>query len=233
MLKPKQLIAFITAFALAIALVGVGPQSAAAQNDEATETDGAVYTVAIHDGTCEEPSEEPTQVIGDARTYGLDDVGDEQAEENFRGAQEVVGVVYVESTIDMTFDELFEAGDQVIAVHPIGDMGTILACGAIGGIESEGRIAVGVASAVEDGVAGVVLFDQDQEGDLGIGDDQLFVQAYLVANRTGVTEGIATPEAVEENDVDAEEADADEPADDPSTPVAVDDENGNGNEDEA
>lgn len=192
MQKFTHRLAITAAFALALALLSGGPRLVSAQDDQTTDAPGSLYAVALHTGTCESPSAEPAFMLGEARTWGLsEEGGDEEAEENFRGVENVVGVLSVDETIDVTFGDLFDNEPHVLVVHPSQEeMGTVLACGPLGGIEDDGRIVIGIASMSDDGVTGMAILDEDTSGILGLGDDEVNVRVYLLAKPAAETEGV-------------------------------------------
>jgi hypothetical protein len=166
----------------AAVLVLLVSASAAAQN--ATPTDiGAPsegYPVAIHEGSCEEPTEEPAwQMEETAVSIGVD-----QEEPTVVGEAVTRPVFETTGTLDVSFDDLAGSA-HVIAVHASADdFGTVVACGAIAGIEVDGQLVVALVPAGDSDVSGVAMITRD--------DDQTQVTVYIIEPEKS---GEATPAA--------------------------------------
>jgi hypothetical protein len=181
------------------------PQAAVAQ-ESTPEIDNQVggQFVAIYEGTCDSLTADSVHDLGEAFLPGTDD---EEGDDNvLRGSTDAVAVLTVDETIETTFGDLLDDGEHTLVVHATaGDLGTIVACGAIGGVVDDGRLVVGLLPVDNSGIQGVAVFDEDEEGFLGLGDDEVHVRVYLLAEQAisadDVTAGAATPEdasAVEE-----------------------------------
>ena len=170
--------AMIGALVLLTGLLAAGGGRARAQ--DATPTAGDL-AVAIHAGTCAEPIAEPVHDLGAALPYGADEESGE-LEGEVRGTAPTEPVLRAEGTIGATYGDLLDA-PHALAVHEGGQAaGPMLACGDLGGLVDEGRLAVGLRPVGGSGLAGVALLDEDTEGALGIGEDEVRVTVYLVGN---------------------------------------------------
>lgn len=158
------------------------------------------FPVAIHEGTCDQPVAEPKFQVGDAVPYGLNGEDDAQAEE-VRGIPPEAPVLRAQGTIDATFDDLLDS-PHVVAVHQSAEeFGAIIACGNLGGIVDDGKLAVALRPATESGPTGVAILDEDREGILGIGENQVHVTVYLVTAPGGPAVA-GTPQAMAGNVID-------------------------------
>jgi hypothetical protein len=154
--------------------------------------------VAIHEGTCDNLTEATTHDVGEAFLPGTDD---EEGDDNeLRGSRDAVAVLTVDETIGTTFGDLLDEGEHALVVHAsAGEVGTIVACGAIGGVVDNGRLVIGLLPVDNSGIQGVAVFDEDEEGFLGLGDDEVSIRIYLIAEQAisadDATAEAATPEA--------------------------------------
>lgn len=117
------------------------------------------YSVMVHQGTCEDYSEEAAFDIGEAVTFGVSTEGEDQEPTTVGAEGGVTSTLFgVSSSIDMGLEDIGNEG-HVIVVHA-GD--TAVACGQIAGVVSEGELAMAITP-VEDGtVVGVaILMDED------------------------------------------------------------------------
>jgi hypothetical protein len=134
------------------------------------------YPVAIHEGTCEEPTAEPAWEIGDAVSIGVD-----QDDPEVIGPALTQTITVASSDLDFNLDSVADS-DYVIAVHASpDDMGTLVACGQIAGIKVDGQLVVALASVGESEVTGIAILNEDNAGILDLGEDQTQVTVYAVA----------------------------------------------------
>ncbi|MGH2559247.1 MAG: cupredoxin domain-containing protein [Thermomicrobiales bacterium] len=193
------------AMVLVFGLTVVGGAPARAQQATPVVTLGDELPVAIHEGTCAAPVAEPVFDLGNAVPFGTaDDDDDEDDDDDVRGTVPTDPVLATEETIDTTFDDLFDT-QHVIAVHASPEaFGTIVACGELGGVEEDGRVVVALRPVGGSDLAGVATFDEDEEGILGIGEDEVRITANLIPNVSGTAGAApaATPVATGGNTVD-------------------------------
>jgi hypothetical protein len=159
-----------TIFAAALTLVVSTPAMAQTQN--ATPTDiGAPsegYPVAIHEGSCEEPTEDPAfQVEENALSIGVD-----QEDPTAVGTAITRPVFASSGTLDVDFDDLAST-EHVVAIHANPqEFGTVVACGAIAGIEVDGQLVIALVPAGDSDVSGVAMITRE--------DDQTQITVYII-----------------------------------------------------
>jgi len=114
------------------------------------------FPVAVHQGTCQDPTAQPAFDIGNATAPGTD-----QPEElETIGEQSGPILVVSQGTIDSSLDDLGQG--NVIAVHASpDDFETIVACGGIAGAKADGRVAIPLAPAGESTTVGVAILEED------------------------------------------------------------------------
>lgn len=193
------------AFATALGLSSVGG-AALAQEEDATPEPGAMMDdlpVAIHQGTCEEPTAEPAFEMENATQVGADEDDPE-----FIGPSTGEEILVTDETVEANLTDAAEEG-HIVGVHASADeFGTLVACGEIGGVLQDGEIAVAIDEVDESGVTGIALLTEDESGFLGLGDDEINVSIYLnVAGAEEAVEEEATPEPEDEEDDEEDEND--------------------------
>lgn len=159
--------------------------SAAAQDSTPAATPGGPpegYPVAIHQGTCDDPTSEPAFEIGNAVTPGVTEEGNDVT--TVGESDQVLVLTEASSTIEVTLGDLGEE-NHVVAVHQSpDDYDTIIACGQISGVVDEGKLVVALAPVGGSPVVGVAIFNEDTSGVLGLGEDQVQVTAYVFDTST-------------------------------------------------
>jgi hypothetical protein len=199
MFQIKRILVGVFAVLLMGGVLYASTLSALAQ-ESTPEVDNQVggQFVAIHEGTCDNLTEATTHDVGEAFLPGTDD---EEGDDNeLRGSRDAVAVLTVDETIGTTFGDLLDEGEHALVVHAsAGEVGTIVACGAIGGVVDNGRLVIGLLPVDNSGIQGVAVFDEDEEGFLGLGDDEVSIRIYLIAEQAisadDATAEAATPEA--------------------------------------
>jgi plastocyanin len=198
MLFSRPLAVAIGALALVLALVASAfGHLVVAQDDEALQDPR--YPVAIHQGSCDDPAEQPSFDLGEAALAGILDEGEDQ---EFRGPGDAVPVIIGNYIIQANYDTLLDEQSHVVAVHRSADeMGDLVACGSLGGVVDAGRLTVGLEPLDDSGVRGVAVLDEDAEGNLGLEDNQIQMYVYILVDierameQTGAQ---ATPEPAPE-----------------------------------
>lgn len=200
----RRFLAVAAALALlaAMAVANPGWMSRAQDGD----SQAATYPIAIHEGTCEEMTGQPLFDLGATSPFGLD-----QEDAGLQGSEASIPVVTLETTMESSYDQLM-GSDHVVAVHlSAEEFGTLAACGAIGGIVDGGRLSMGLNPVDQSGVAGVVVFDDDTGGTLGLEDNELLVRVFLLASLEWAPPEAADAEAAPSPTPPAEE-ESEEPA---------------------
>jgi hypothetical protein len=159
--------------------------------------------VAIHEGTCDNLTEASAFDIGEAFLPGTDD---EEGDDNeLRGSRDAVAVLTAEATIETSFGGMLDDAEHALVVHASqSEMGSIVACGAVGGVVDDGRLVIGLLPVANSGITGVAVLDEDEEGFLGLGEDEVSVRVYLIAEQA-TSEDDATAEAATPDDASAAE----------------------------
>lgn len=150
--------------ASAVLALALAPASALAQEDMSDEMSGEDMMMAmvahpshIHAGDCSMP--------GDV-VAGLSDVG--VVGNDAEGAESHTHVDIGRSTVDLALADIL-AQDHSIMVHQSAeDLGTILACGSIGGHDVDGRFLVGISPVAGSGYAGIAWLTDDGDGSTGV-----------------------------------------------------------------
>jgi hypothetical protein len=136
--------------------------SAVAQDATPASTPGGPpsgYPVAVHQGSCAEPTAQPAFDLGNATTPGTDQGGEVETV----GQQSGSILLVSSSTIDLALDDL---GSQphVIAVHASPDeYETLVACGQIAGVKDDGRIAFALEPVGSSTTVGVAILEEDDD----------------------------------------------------------------------
>ena len=179
-LRPRHLIAGL-ALASSLAL----GTTALAQEATPGATPGGPsegFPVAVHEGTCDNPTAEPLFDLGNAVAPGT---GEDEPETV--GQQTGAIVLQTDGTIDATLDDLGNA-PHVVAVHQSPEeYDTIIACGEIAGIKTDGRLVVALAPVGDSTTVGVAVFNEDESGVLGLGEDQVQGTVYVFDTQTSET----------------------------------------------
>jgi hypothetical protein len=140
------------------------------------------YPVAIHQGSCDDLTAEPSFEIANAVTVG---VGGEGEVETVGGSEGAPIITDATATVDSSLNDIAEQGSAV-AVHASEDeYDTIVACGNVAGIKEEGKVVIPINSGENSTVVGVAILEED-------GDDKTNVTVYLFDTRD---EQAATPAA--------------------------------------
>lgn len=133
------------------------------------------YPVAIHEGTCDAPGAEAAWQIDDALSIGVN-----EDEPNVIGLALTRTVTSASGALDFTLDSV-AGSDYVVAVHASPDeFGTVVACGQIAGIKVDGKLVIALIPVGESEVNGIAILDEDDEGFLGLDEDQTHLTAYIV-----------------------------------------------------
>lgn len=136
------------------------------------------YPVAIHQGTCDDPTAEPAFDLNTADPYGA---GSDDAET--LGTSSTTPVLEANATVDAKLSDLANDGN-VIAVHASADdYATIILCGQIAGTSTGGKLVFALLPVGDIKMSGIAILE-----DKG---DQTDVTAYLTTESEGGA--LATP----------------------------------------
>ena len=147
--------------ASAVLALALAPASAFAQEDMSDEMSGddmmmgtmVPHPSHIHAGDCSMP--------GDV-VVGLSDVG--VVGNDAQGAESHTHVDIGLSTVDLALADILAADHSIMVHQSADDMGTILACGSIGGHDVDGRFLVGISPVADSGYAGIGWLTDNGDG---------------------------------------------------------------------
>ena len=184
--RTRQLAVLLALFAFSTS-GGLSAVVGLAQDETPVEESNVVppHPVAIHQGTCLEPTAEPAYPIGDAgERTGNDDAT--PTLEDVRGTPSGLGVDVASATIDVPLDDLLtEDRPHILMVHESAETyNTYIACSEIGGAVLDDSLLLGIRPLNNSEYAGVAVLAADG--------DQTAVTAYLI-NLTGRLEATPTP----------------------------------------
>jgi hypothetical protein len=160
----RPVLVILTALALGLAmpaplLAQTTPPSTATPMPGTTET----YPVAIHQGTCAQPTAEPADQIGELRGF-IDQTNQVIPQTNFRG-QPTSALLTSGIGVAPKLDDLLGATPYVLLVHKSAqDYATYLACGAIGGPVVNDQLVVAVRPLNGSDLAGVAILTRANPG---------------------------------------------------------------------
>ncbi len=198
----------LLSLACLIGLAGVGLGQAAIAGAQTVDPTG--YPVTINSGTCPAPDMTAAYEVGTTLPWGLAENADSTVSEG--------DVLTVNQVINQPLDNLILVGQPfAVVVASPDDPGTAVACGDIVNEVVDGRIAIKLAPVENSGVAGVAVFDRDEQGFLGLGGEEVHVTAYVI---TGLGAAAAPPATTEATAAAPAAAATTEPAA-PTEPVAT------------
>lgn len=149
------------------------------------------YPVAIHQGTCDDLTEQPKFTMDNANTIGADsDNGDDI--ETVGNGPAIPMVMSVSGKIDSTLDDLANDINAIVVHKSADEYDQIVACGNIAGVKDDGKVVVALNSQNDSSIVGIAIVNQDNSGVLDLGDDQVGVTVYVFDTQDT---GDATPES--------------------------------------
>jgi hypothetical protein len=135
------------------------PPSTATPMPGTTET----YPIAIHQGTCAQPTAEPADQIGELRGF-IDQTNQVIPQNQFRG-QPTSALLTSGIGIAPKLDDLLGSTPYVLLVHKSAqDYATYLACGAIGGPVVGDQLVVALRPLQGSDLAGVAILNRANPG---------------------------------------------------------------------
>jgi hypothetical protein len=192
-MQTRRLTAALSAPMLAAAIAfGAAPAIAQDATPAAGPATGGNYPVAIHQGTCEQPTAQPAYQLDNTAPFGAD-----QPDAEVLGQPTGVPVLRTSSSIDATLSDVANGGN-VIAVHASPEQfGTVIACGQIAGPNIDGELTIALQPVGDSTVTGVATLSEDNSGVLGLGDDQIQVTVSVieVSANSPADPTVATPVA--------------------------------------
>ena len=147
--------------ASAVLALALAPASALAQEDMSDEMSGddmmmgsmVPHPSHIHAGDCTMPGD----VIAPLSDVGV--VGNDA-----QGAESHTHVDIGLSTVDLPLEAILAADHSIMVHQSADDLGTILACGSIGGHDVDGRFLVGISPWDGSGYAGIAWLTDNGDG---------------------------------------------------------------------
>lgn len=142
---------------------------------------GGELPVAVHPGTCPQPTPEPEFTLTNTIV-----AGSEVAEAEVVGETPGPSVLASSSAADIALADL-AGSPRVIAVHQSPDeFGTLVACGTIAGLLSDGTMTVSLQEVEGSGISGVAILQEDG--------DQTNISVYVLSPEAApATPAAATP----------------------------------------
>jgi len=197
--------------AAAVLALAMAPASALAQEDSSDDMSGddmmmgsmVPHPSHIHAGDCTMPGD----VVAGLSDVGV--VGNEAV-----GAESHTHVDIGLSTVDLALADILAADHSIMVHQSAADMGTILACGSIGGHDVDGSFLVGISPVGDSGYAGVGWLTDNGDGTTDV---QVTV---LKTGDNGMHEGMDDDMAMDD---DMDMSDDDAMDDDMSDDMATDD----------
>ncbi len=143
---------------LALALTPAGVLAQEETSDDMSGDDMMMGSMVphpshIHAGDCSMP--------GDV-VVGLSDVG--VVGNDAQGAESHTHVDIGLSTVDLALSDMLAADHSIMVHQSADDMGTILACGSIGGHDVDGSFLVGISPVGDSGYAGIAWLTEVGDG---------------------------------------------------------------------
>ena len=145
----------------AVLALALAPASALAQEDMSDSMSGddmmmgsmVPHPSHIHAGDCSMPGE----VIAPLSEVGV--VGNEA-----QGAESHTHVDIGLSTVELPLEAILAADHSIMVHQSADDLGTVLACGSIGGHDVDGRFLVGISPVDGSGYAGIAWLTDNGDG---------------------------------------------------------------------
>jgi uncharacterized cupredoxin-like copper-binding protein len=198
----------LLSLACLIGLAGAGLGRTAIGGAQMVDPTG--YPVTINSGSCPAPDMTAAYEVGTTLPWGLAENADSTVTEG--------DVLTVNQVINQPLDNLILVGQPfAVVVASPDDADTAVACGDIVNEVVDGRIAIKLAPVGDSGVAGVAVFDRDEQGFLGLGGEEVHVTAYVI---TGLV-GAAAPATTDATAAATEPAAATETAAEPTAPATA------------
>lgn len=136
----------------------------------------AGYPVAIHQGTCEDLTEQPKFTMDNAVAIGSEN-GDDI--ETVGSGPAIPAVLSVSGNVDAKLDDLANDINAVVVHQSADEYGKIVACGNIAGVKDDGKLVIALNSQDDGTIVGIAILDQDNSGIFNLGEDQAHVTAYI------------------------------------------------------
>lgn len=180
--------------ALFLALAGSGAAQDAAEAQESGGGAALALPVAIAQGQCGEGGDLAASVfeLGALGPSVDEDPSLPEADE-VRGLQLSPPVMTLEEPLEITFDDLFADPHAVVVGSAEEDQGYV-ACGQLGGVVDDGRLAIGLRPLSDERYYGVaVVEDADRAAE--IGETELLLTVYLFQEQgpAGPLGAVASP----------------------------------------
>ena len=148
------------------------------------------HPVALHEGTCQQPTAEPAFDLGETAPFS-NDQGTAIPQQEFRGKLTAPPLLISSGQPDVALDNLLDpAKPYVVVVHESEQAyETYLACGEVGGPVIDDRLVIGIRPLNNSGVAGTATFE---------GGDQTTGVVYLMTETLALSgQAAATPPPAE------------------------------------
>jgi hypothetical protein len=173
-----QMVALSTVLALVVLAAAPGPLLAQEPS----------LPAAIHQGTCQQPTEQPAFTAGGVTPFKKD--GQPVTQQDIQGRLTLAPVLTTtETTVNTKLDDLLDpANPYVFAIHASAeDFATIVACGEIGGPVLNDQLVIALRPIANSGYAGIALLTRDG--------DNTKTNVYLMSDVGALSGQAAAPPA--------------------------------------
>jgi hypothetical protein len=197
---PSWFVAPAVAIALGLALLGgagtlaqnaTAPAEGTASPAPATTES---YPVAIHEGSCANPTAEPAYKIGDIRGF-IDGNNQVIPRDQYKGTLTTPPVLTSGVGIEPKLDDLLGSQPYVILVHKSAqDYTTYIACGELGGVVANDQLVVALRPLNDSGYYGVAVLSRPGAA-LGGSNNGTTGNIYLFSGAAGMGGGAASTPA--------------------------------------
>jgi hypothetical protein len=177
----------LKSFTLGAVLVGglsIGGAGLALAQEEAAEPDVS-HPAHIHAGTCDELDPNPAQPLNniEPNLNEDEDTTDDENPNEPQGSLTAARVVYSDTDVEMSLDDILATAHAINAHESDENVQNYIACGEIGGVVVDGKLAVALGPQNDSGHSGIAILEEDG--------DNTNVKVYLTEPVTD--EPAATP----------------------------------------
>lgn len=174
-----RLITIVRAACAGVALfLALAASPATAQEGTPSGNEALALPAAIYSGVCGESGELGNEVVYELGLIGptVGEEADVPEADEVRGLQLSPPVMTLEETIDASFDDLLGDSHAVVVASENGEEPA--ACGQLGGVVADGRLAVGLRPLTDERYYGVaVIEDTGRRAEIAKG--QLLITIYV------------------------------------------------------
>lgn len=182
---------------LALLLSAITMGNASAIQDDPSLAQSA----AIHPGTCDDLDRD-TALYLDTISPNIEEATDEEVggppeiPVDFIGFPGASPVSRTDVTLGASLDDIFieDVPHSLVINESVDPASPVQACGELGGLETDGRISIALHPQNGSDLAGIAVFDEDEAGFLGLGEDEIHVTIYVFTVAPPAAPDATTPE---------------------------------------